>query len=118
MLSITYYDFSLMVSRLFKDLGSERENIMHAAVGVAGEGGELLDAAKKHWAYNKSLDRENIKEEIGDALFYLEAMCQRFGWSLEDAMKANIDKLGKRYGTGQYSDAQAQARADKTGEQA
>ena len=113
MIAITYYDFSMQVRRLFKDLGPRQANVMHAAVGLAGEGGECLDAAKKYWAYNKPLDEANVKEELGDALFYIEAMCQILGCTLEDCMKGNMEKLAKRYATGTYSDAQAQARADK-----
>lgn len=33
-----------MVANLFKDMGTDSENLMHAAAGIAGEAGELLDA--------------------------------------------------------------------------
>lgn len=106
-----YADF---VDSLFKEMGSEAATAMHAAVGISGEAGELIDAVKKHWVYNKPLDLENVKEELGDILFYMQKLCNMYGWSIPEVLMANKTKLEKRYPSGTYSDAQAQARADKT----
>lgn len=104
--------YALYVERLFKRMPDFNQTILHAAVGVSGEGGELLDGVKKAWAYGKELDRDNIKEECGDALFYIQAMANEMGWSMAELMQTNTDKLAKRYGES-YSDAKAIARADK-----
>jgi NTP pyrophosphatase (non-canonical NTP hydrolase) len=58
------------------------------------------------------LDRENILEEAGDALFYLQALLTELGWTLDDAMEANVRKLKRRYPNG-YTDQAANERADK-----
>lgn len=87
--------------------------ILHAAIGISGEAGELLDAIKKWTMYNKPLDRENVIEELGDMEFYLQSLRSALRISREDVLAANISKLEKRYPSGRYSDAQAQARADK-----
>ena len=86
--------------------------ILHACVGVAGEGGELLDTAKKAWIYGAPLNRENLLEEAGDTLFYVVALLNELGFTLEQAAAHNVEKLRKRYPAG-YTDAAAQARADK-----
>lgn len=86
---------------------------LHMAVGIAGEAGELLDAVKKAVIYNKPLDRENVIEELGDLEFYLEGLRDSLGITREQCLEANIDKLGKRYAAGTYSDKAAQDRADK-----
>jgi NTP pyrophosphatase (non-canonical NTP hydrolase) len=88
--------------------------LMHATIGVAGEAGELLDATKKAWVYNKPLDRDNMVEELGDMFFYFVKTMQMLGVSLNDVIKKNQDKLAKRYPQGVYSDQHAQARLDKT----
>lgn len=102
-----------LVQDLFKDMGSLRDNMMHAAAGISGEGGELLDAVKKHWAYGKPLDVENVVEELGDLEFYMRALRNLVGVTREHVLLANIVKLQKRYPQGKYSDQQAQDRADK-----
>jgi NTP pyrophosphatase (non-canonical NTP hydrolase) len=107
---ITYGEF---VATLAKKLPTEADDLMHAAVGISGEAGELLDAIKKHWVYNKPLDYENIKEELGDLLFYITAMMLLTRVDLQGVLDANIQKLQKRYPGMNYSDAAAQARVDK-----
>lgn len=86
---------------------------LHMAVGIAGESGELLDAVKKHIFYNKPLDVENVIEELGDLEFYMEGLRAAIGISREQVLAGNIAKLSKRYAGLKYSDAGAQARADK-----
>ena len=104
-----------MVTSLFKTdgLNNAADGMMHAAIGVAGEAGELLDAVKKVWAYGKPLDRANAVEELGDLEFYMEALRQQIGVSREEVLQANQEKLAKRYPGGVYSDQHAQARLDK-----
>lgn len=86
---------------------------LHMAVGISGEAGELLDAIKKHTIYRKELDRDNVIEELGDLLFYMEGLCQGVGTTLEECKEENIKKLSKRYPNGFYTDQAAQERADK-----
>jgi NTP pyrophosphatase (non-canonical NTP hydrolase) len=86
---------------------------IHMAMGISGEAGELLDAIKKATIYRKPYAMENVLEECGDVLFYLQGMLNSFGFTLKDAIAANVYKLGIRYSKGKYSDAQAQSRADK-----
>lgn len=95
-----------------KVLATPTEDMLHAAVGISGEAGELLDAVKKVWVYNKPADLVNIKEELGDLCFYMQMLCNQFGWSFDELMAENQTKLELRYPTG-YSDQAAQDRADK-----
>jgi NTP pyrophosphatase (non-canonical NTP hydrolase) len=88
-------------------------NLMHMAIGISGEAGELLDAVKKRVIYRKDLDRTNVVEELGDLEFYLEGLRQAVGVTREECLQANIDKLRKRYEGLQYSDQAAQLRSDK-----
>jgi NTP pyrophosphatase (non-canonical NTP hydrolase) len=105
--------YSQFVANRVKSMGSETADILHAAVGICGEAGELLDAVKKHWAYNQELDKENIIEELGDMEFYMCALRMLIGVTQEEVIQANADKLSKRYNSGSYSDEQAASRMDK-----
>jgi len=87
-------------------------NLLHMAVGIAGEAGELLDAIKKAVVYRKPLDLNNVIEELGDLEFYMEGMRAALKLSREETLQQNLSKLGVRYAAG-YSDDQAQERADK-----
>lgn len=105
----TYANF---VQARFKTFPTATETLLHGAVGVAGEAGELLDAVKKNWAYNKPLDAHNVIEELGDLEFYLQAIRSHLGFTRLQILEANVAKLTKRYPTG-YTDEAAAARADK-----
>ena len=86
---------------------------LHAALGVAGEAGELADAVKKECIYKKPVDRYNIIEELGDLRFYMQAVQQMYEITEQEVLQANADKLAKRYVGLTYSNEAAIARADK-----
>ena len=96
-----------------QEVTPEQANLLHMVIGASGEVGELVDTIKKHVIYQKPLDVENVKEELGDLLFYMSNLMQSVGLSFEEVLQHNVDKLSVRYSSGSYSNAQAQERADK-----
>lgn len=108
-----YPDF---VRALFKPMGSDTENMLHACVGMAGEAGEVLDAAKKCWTYGKKLDVMAHIKELGDLRFYYQAELNRLGITDEQVIACNKDKLLQRYEGLVYSDSAAIAQGDKVPE--
>ena len=114
-------NFEDMVNNLAKpgqdvlaELTPVKAHQVHMVLGISGESGELLDAIKKSAIYNKDLDLENVIEELGDIEFYLEGLRQSLGVTRQQTIDANINKLGKRYSGGSYSNNAAQERADKS----
>ena len=113
-------DFAEMVASLSKpgeqiknELTPKQAHLLHMAVGISGEAGELLDAVKKHAIYQKSLDITNVVEELGDLEFFMEGLRATLGISREEVLAKNVNKLSVRYHSGVYSNQQAQRRADK-----
>jgi NTP pyrophosphatase (non-canonical NTP hydrolase) len=88
-------DFAPILDRLKEP---ELLRMLHAAMGISTEAGELLDAIKKHVYYGKSLDRTNLVEEMGDAFWYLAILADSLGVDFESVMQKNIEKLQVRYG--------------------
>lgn len=118
-------DFAAMVAQLSKpgdsirnELTPKQAHLLHMAVGISGEAGELLDAVKKHAIYQKSLDVTNVVEELGDLEFFMEGLRAALGISRDEVLAKNIYKLSVRYLSGRYSNEQAQQRADKHDEPA
>ena len=98
---------------IIRQLTPQQAHLLHMSVGVSGEAGELLDAIKKHCVYQKPIDLNNVMEEAGDILFYLTGILNELDMTLEECIKANMEKLSKRYPQGSYSNNAAIARADK-----
>lgn len=113
-------DFAEMVASLSKpgeqiknELTPKQAHLLHMAVGISGEAGELLDAVKKHVIYQEPLNLINVVEELGDLEFFLEGIRSSLGISRDEVLAKNIIKLSVRYLSGTYSNQQAQQRADK-----
>lgn len=92
----------------------ESAHLLHMAVGISGEAGELLDAIKKSVIYNKPIDIVNVIEELGDLEFYMQGLRDALALNRSETIDATIKKLSKRYKGFEYSDQAAQDRADKT----
>lgn len=76
---------------------SQTLDLIHASMGLVTEAGEFQDMLKKHLYYGRELDTVNLKEEIGDLLWYCAIALEALGTDFESVMKTNIDKLKARY---------------------
>jgi NTP pyrophosphatase (non-canonical NTP hydrolase) len=90
----------------------QRDDLIHAALGVTSDAGELATQIKAHVIYGKPLDKVNVVEECGDVLWFVCRMLDAVGVSLNDCAAHNIGKLQKRY-PDRYTDQAALERADK-----
>lgn len=73
------------------------QDAFHAAMGLATEGGEILDAFKKTVFYGKPLDVTNLIEEAGDVLWYVAILAEALGTTVEEIARRNNAKLRFRY---------------------
>jgi len=78
------------------------DNMLHSAVGISGESGELLDHMKKVIWQDHPLDKNYVLYELGDILFYLTSMCNCVGTDIDTVRRLNIKKLQKRYPDGVF----------------
>ncbi len=77
---------------------AKTQKLLHAAIGLATESGEMLDQMKKVVYYGKQLDQTNIKEELGDLMWYMAIMLRELDMDFEEVLEVNINKLRARYG--------------------
>ena len=71
--------------------------LVHAAFGMQTETAEFTDALKKALFYGKPLDTVNLKEELGDLLWYVALAMDELGTDFETEMTRVITKLKTRY---------------------
>lgn len=81
-------------------LGDKTVQLLHGLMGISSENAELAKAILTGMATHENFDAVNIKEEIGDILVYAALIGNNLGFTLEDAMKANIAKRAKRFPDG------------------
>lgn len=74
--------------------------LLNGVLGLTGEAGEVSDLVKKGIFHEKGIDLEHLKKELGDCAWYLAMICDACGFTLDDVMQTNIDKLKARYPEG------------------
>ncbi|MDA1658852.1 nucleoside triphosphate pyrophosphohydrolase family protein [Bacillus cereus group sp. TH153LC] len=124
----TFSDFDSSVRRTWKKQDF-KDAVTNAALGLTGEAGEVADLIKKAVYHGRGFDtpkwvtpvtykrvaKEDVKDELSDVLFYVSAMAQEFGFTLEDVARHNKEKLEKRFPEGFSTEASAQ-KADRAPE--
>lgn len=74
--------------------------IVYPTLGLTNEVGELAGKIKKIFRDKQGVinpeDREALKGELGDVLWYFTQICTELNLSLEEVAQANIDKLASR----------------------
>ena len=77
--------------------GQEVMDLLHAGMGLCTESAEFLDALKKTVYYGKPLDEVNLREELGDILWYVALALRTLDTDFDTEMDRNINKLKLRY---------------------
>lgn len=75
-------------------------DLVHAILGVATEGGELLERLKKMLLTTSTLSEHylNLKEELGDVEWFMGLAYTSLGLDRAEVLAANDRKLEKRFG--------------------
>lgn len=79
---------------------SQPQALSNYALGLAGEAGEVIEPIKKHLYHGRSLDLNNVAEELADVIWYVAAVANTLGIRLDVALDANVAKLQARYPEG------------------
>lgn len=78
----------------------KKDMVLNGVLGLAGECGECCDIVKKARFQGHELDKEHLKDELGDVLWYIAEACSGLGITLEECAQYNLDKLHARYPKG------------------
>ena len=78
----------------------KKDVLINGVMGLCGESGEAIDIVKKWLAQGHELDKEKLAKELGDISWYLAETAYALDIPLEEILRANIDKLKKRYPEG------------------
>lgn len=74
----------------------EKFAVIYPALGLTGEAGEIAEKVKKSLRGDRELDREAVLKELGDPLWYITSMADDLGYTLQDVIDANVEKLTSR----------------------
>lgn len=92
-------EFQELCKGTAKKFNSERHEIYTWGLGIAGEAGDVASCIKKTFSHQND-QKEGIRENLGDTLWYAAMICNFFGWELQDILNDNAEKLRRRYPEG------------------
>jgi NTP pyrophosphatase (non-canonical NTP hydrolase) len=77
------------------------QNLEYPTLGLTGEAGEVANIVKKiqrdHGGVLNDEIRLQIKDELGDVLWYISACADELGITLSEIADHNVAKLAKRH---------------------
>ena len=78
--------------------------IVYPTLGLVNEAGEVAGKIKKIFRDKAGIiseeDRQSLKGELGDVLWYLTQICTNLDLTLEEVAEYNLDKLFSRLDRG------------------
>lgn len=98
--SLTANDYQHKALRTVNPYLNASNLLQDGLMGLCGESGECIDILKKTLYQGHDLDSEKLKNELGDVAWYLAVSCHALGYTLEEVMNTNINKLKERYPDG------------------
>ena len=90
---------SSLFNKLIDSKGKEysQARLLHAQMGMQTEVAEFADALKKSLFYGKPLDVVNLKEELGDLMWYMAIAMDELDTNFTKEGDRVINKLKTRY---------------------
>ena len=105
-------EYQELCKKTAKEFENPTEGIMTWGLGLTGETGDIAGCIKKTFVHDND-QREGIKENLGDALWYMAMMCTFFNWDMEEVLNQNIEKLKARYPKGKFTIEDAKRKGDR-----
>ena len=91
-------DYTLLTNQtaIYPESGTGKDiELYYLALGLVSESGEVAGKIKKLIRDGK-LNQGDLAYELGDVFWYLVRLCEAIGYSPENIMEININKLLKR----------------------
>ena len=92
--------------RAYKALGEHddaKDRANNWCLGLSGEVGEVEELIKHHYYGGEKLNKVKLAKELGDVLWYINALASHFGLSMNMIATMNIAKLDHRHSDGVFS---------------
>lgn len=86
--------YSSWVESMVLTTGDDR--LVENTLGLVGEAGEVAEKIKKLIRDSSRFSEEEIAKELGDVLFYTVALSNIYGYTLQELIDLNRDKLEGR----------------------
>jgi|TARA_R110002126_G_scaffold273258_1_gene417766 NTP pyrophosphatase (non-canonical NTP hydrolase) len=73
-----------------------QDRLVENTLGLVGEAGEVAEKIKKLIRDDTRFSNAEIIKELGDVVFYVTALANYYGSTLDDVLETNVEKLNSR----------------------
>jgi len=96
---VDFRDYQQTAIKTLQEPAPGTDPVLVPLLGLAGEVGSLATAYKKHLRDGPNLasGKQNLREELGDVLWYVAALAHRFDLDLGDVAAASLEKVKDRW---------------------
>jgi NTP pyrophosphatase (non-canonical NTP hydrolase) len=95
----TLSEYQKFCKKTAKKFSNKEKEIFTWGLGIAGEAGDVAGCIKKTFSH-KNNQKDGIRENLGDTLWYMAMICNFFDWDFQEILEENVKKLEKRYPNG------------------
>lgn len=106
---LTFEEYQKQAYMAIQPHSSNKEEVMHWAIGLGEEAGEALSVVK-HKYYGGQYSVDDMLGELGDVLWHIAALCTALGLDVSDVAEYNLAKLRHRYPSDEFDEDRSQAR--------
>lgn len=92
--------YQIAAARTVNPALDDAHRFLDAAAGLSEEAGEVLSHARRHVLQGRTLDRDAVIDELGDALWCLAIAAHTVGVTLSGVAIRNEEKLRARHPDG------------------
>lgn len=96
-------DYQKNINRAIPDHTSKKDEVLHWAIGLSEECGEVMSVLKHHFYGGEDLNKEELAKEVGDVLWYLSMLCTSCDINIDVAAELNVAKLEHRFPSDNFS---------------
>lgn len=80
-----------------KTLAGNEHVLTNLSLGLASDTGQVIDMIKRYTFQGSDLNKDDLKDELGDVLWYLSQIALWADIPFEDVAQSNLETLAKRY---------------------
>lgn len=90
------------LATLLGEDAAQFDDLFHGIVGIITETGEMAEVLYKFCVAVPAVDQTNVREEVGDILWYMSRLIKWCETTFLTEMRRNVAKLRKRHGEGGF----------------
>lgn len=92
-----FQNYQKRICRALPDHTSKKDEVLHWAIGLSEECGEVMSVLKHHYYGGEDLNKIDLAKEVGDVLWYLSMLCTACDIDINIAAELNVAKLEHRF---------------------